>query len=520
MKTSKFPLERTGTFSTIFLDYLHQNEKTLPFYSLYPNIENFKLQIEQRKSFEFSKRVFLREAINTQYSGIEKSEKFIENLKTLGSNKTFTITTGHQLNLCTGPLYFIYKIVTVINLCKKLKSTYPEFDFIPIYWMASEDHDVEEINHFTLFNKKYVWETDQKGPVGRFQLHGIEKILEALPEKSFTLERAYLHHKNLADATRFFVNELLGQEGLIVIDPDHPLLKKDMKKAFKEELFHQRSNEAVEETNAALEKQGYKRQANVREINLFYLENNLRERFVKEGERFHILNTDKYFDDNGIIELIERHPEKISPNTIFRPLYQEMILPNLAYVGGPAEVAYWLQLKKMFDMYKVPFPIVIPRNFALIINKSNVKKLRKINLDPADLFLDLPRLKEKYLRDNGHNKHVLDAELDKVKQIFNDIRRKAEELDKSLSGFIGAEENKVEKIITNIEKRLKKAEESSQEITMRQLESLKEKLFPQGGLQERTENFLNYYFNDPGFIESLLQSLDPLDFRMNILMED
>lgn len=520
MKIYKVPLEKTGSFSKIFLDYLCQNENLRPFYSLFPSIDNLKLQIEQKKSFEFSKRIFLREAINTQYSGIEKSAKFIENLKALASQDAFTITTGHQLNLFTGPLYFIYKIVTVINLCKKLSEALPGYKFIPVYWMASEDHDVEEINHFTIFNKKYVWETDQTGPVGRFHLHGIDNILDELPEKSFTLERAYLHHKNLADATRFFVNELFGEEGLIVVDPDHPLLKKEMKKVLKEELFSQTSNKAIEKTNVELRKYGYEGQVFSREINLFYIEKKLRERIVMEDGRFHVLNTNYYFTDEEITNLIELHPEKFSPNVILRPLYQEMILPNLAYIGGPSEVAYWLQLKEMFDRYEVPFPIVMPRNFALVINKTNARKLQKANLDPADLFLELPHLKEKFLMKNGHNLHVLTAEQEGIRKIFEDIRKKAEIIDQSLVAFVGAEETRVEKIMQNIEKRLKKSEEKNHDTAISQLESLKEKLFPGGGLQERTENFLSFYFNDRSFLNTLLQSFDPLDFNMNILVDN
>ncbi len=520
MKLYKFPLERSGAFSSIFLDYLRQDDKLTPFYGLFPELENFKSQIEKKKHFESKKRIFLREAINTQYSGIEKSSKFIENLKGLAHNDTFTITTGHQLNIFTGPLYFIYKIITVINLCKKLKSAYPEYNFVPVYWMASEDHDVEEINHFHLFNKEYKWLTDQTGPVGRFNLHGIEKILEELPEKASLFERAYLHHKNLSDATRFIVNELFGEEGLIAIDPDHPLLKKEMKKVFYEEIHHHHAHKAVEETNLRLEKLGYPKQVYSREINIFYIENYLRERIVKENNTYQVLNTKKTFNSQEITELIELHPEKFSPNVILRPLYQEMVLPNLAYIGGPAEVAYWLQLKGVFDCYEVPFPIILPRNFALYVNRVNAKKLNKINIDPADLFLDWVQLKEKYLADNGLQQHQLTEEIDQIKRIFSSISEKAEGIDKSLKGFIGAEQTKIEKIILGIEKKIKKSEENTHDVVVRQLESLKEKLFPGGQLQERTINFLNFYFNNPDLIPSLLQKFDPLDFSMNVLIEE
>lgn len=519
MKIEKIPLEKTGAFSRIFLDYLKEDDKVRPYYNLYPRIENFLTQINDRKGFDNKKRIFLREAINTQYSGIEKREKFIENLKNLASPTAFTITTGHQLNLFTGPLYFIYKIVTTINLCKQLKTAYPSFHFIPVYWMASEDHDFAEINHFSLFNKEYAWQTDQTGPVGRFHLQGMEEIIEALPEKLALFERAYQHQKNLADATRFFVNELFGNEGLVIVDPDHPLLKKELKSVVRDELFNQYSNKAVEETTSKLEKAGYERQVSGRDINLFYIENGLRERIVKEGDLFHVLNTNKRFDETGILEMVERHPENFSPNVVLRPLYQEMILPNLAYVGGPAEAAYWLQLKKVFDLYKTPFPIIIPRNFALVINKNSARKLRKININYDDLFDDLPGLIDKYLAQNG-KEYRLDREVEAIKKVFVEIQNKAGQVDAGLKSFIGAEEAKTLKSLDHIEKKMKKAEEKRHEIALSQLESLKEKLFPDGKLQERKDNFLNFYLNDPEFLNLLLQNLEPLDFKMNVFIEE
>lgn len=519
MKLEKIPLEKTGRFSPVFLDYLKRDPKTFNFYNLYPKPENFREQIKLRTGFENEKRVALREAINAQYSGIEKSEQFIQNLKLLADPGTFTVTTGHQLNIFSGPLYFMYKIVTTINLAHALKKQYPEYHFVPVYWMASEDHDIDEINHFNLFNKKYVWETSQKGAVGRFKPHGIAEVINELPEKPGLFERAYLHHKTLAEATRFFVNELFAEEGLVVLDPDHPLLKRAMCDVFREELLEGPSNHAVNQTNQELDRKGYAAQIHSREINLFYLDNNLRERIIKQDDRYEVLNSDLKFSPQQILDTLNQNPEKFSPNVVLRPLYQEMILPNLAYVGGPAEVAYWMQLKGVFDHYGVPFPIVMPRNFGLVVNKTNAKRLRKIGIETVDLFEDINRIKEKYLQENGGH-YSLDDELQLAEKLFASVRSKAGAIDKSLEGFIGAEKSKVEKILKNIEKRLKKAEEQKHDVTLRQLESLKEKLFPGGMLQERCDNFLNFNLNHPGFIKFLLESFDPFDFDMTVMIEE
>src|SRR5690606_31940934 len=156
------------------------------------------------------------------------SEFSIKNIELLKSEKTFTVTTGHQLCLFTGPSYFIYKIISTINLAEELKKEFPVYDFVPVYWAASEDHDFEEINHFHLFGKKLEWKSEQSGAVGNFKTKKLETLLPALEEalgKSKNsdylislFKNAYLQHQNLADATRFIVNELFGEYGLVTID--------------------------------------------------------------------------------------------------------------------------------------------------------------------------------------------------------------------------------------------------------------------------------------------------------------
>src|SRR5680860_5529 len=168
--------ECTGQFSSIFLDYIRQKENLQPFYHLFPTLENFQKLVE-RRTFEEQRRTTLVQSLITQYEGFDLTDQSRHNIKTLAHANAFTVTTGHQLNLFTGPLYFIYKIVSTINLADKLNRTYPAYHFVPVYWMASEDHDFAEINHFNLDGELFSWETEQKGAVGEFQLdQGIKDL--------------------------------------------------------------------------------------------------------------------------------------------------------------------------------------------------------------------------------------------------------------------------------------------------------------------------------------------------------
>ncbi len=518
MKLEKIDLGETGNFSPIFLDYIQNNQKLQPFYKFSPKLSSFKEALATR-SFSQEKRELLYKVLKSQYQELPEN-RALKSIELLRASNTFTITTGHQLNIFTGPLYFIYKIVTVINACKQLKEAYPEADFVPVYWMASEDHDFEEINHFLLFGEKYQWDTEQKGPVGRFDTSSIQVLIDSLPEKAPLFEEAYTHGKTLAEATRNYVHALFGDEGLVVVDADHRDFKKGFTEIVKDDILHNIANELVSETSEALSSLGYKSQIHPREINFFYMEDGLRERIVKEEGRFKVLHTDLVFSKDDLLNLVEDSPEKFSPNVVMRPLYEEVLLPNLAYIGGPAEVAYWLQLKSVFEHYKVDFPIIMPRNFGLIINKSNAKKVAKLGVSSKDLFLSLHELKQQFLEKHTDNGMQLEEEKGLIEKAFEMMREKAERIDKSLTGFVSAEVSKTFKSLENISKRLHKSEEKNQEVSMGQLENLKEKLFPGGGLQERKENILNFYLNNPEIIKQFIELFDPFDYRFNIMIED
>lgn len=518
MMLEKLSLADTQQFDPVFLDYLAGESKLTPFYHRPPHLESFKEQLAE-KQLSDEQRATLVEVLQQQYQSLETSEAVTENISQLADSKTFTVTTGHQLNIFTGPLYFIYKIVTVVNACKRLKEAYPDYQFVPVYWMASEDHDFEEISHFSLFGQTYTWETDQQGAVGRFQPNGLAKVLDELPEKTPIFEEAYRKQETLADAVRCYVNELFKEQGVVVIDADNAQLKAGFTSVIKDDLLNHTAKQRVEETSAQLEEMNYKTQVFPRDINFFYLHEASRERIVQEDGAFKVLNTDRSFSEEELLKEVDEHPERFSPNVILRPLFQEMILPNLAYVGGPSELAYWLQLKPVFENYKVTFPILMPRNFALVINKTNAKKLRKVEIPPADLFLDTQALVKKFVEENADSNLSLKEEKAALAEVFEKIKEKVKAVDGSLEGFIGSEANKSFKSLSNIEKRLEKAEERSQETAVKQLEGLKEKLFPDGTLQERKENFLNFYINNPHFIGELLEQFDPFNFQFHILSE-
>ncbi len=512
MPSQQIELSEVGTFPKLFLDYINQQPHTKEFYDIYPNIEGFRDLIKKRQ-FSQEKRQILVSVLEQQYQNINHKP----NLQILLEANTFTVTTGHQLNIFTGPLYVIYKIITAINLAKKLKSAFPEYNFVPVYWMASEDHDFAEIASFNLFSKNYTWETDQKGAVGRMNPSELATILESLPEKADIFEKAYLQNTSLANAVRQYMNDLFGKENLICLDADHADLKQIFAPIIKDDLLQHNAYELVTKTTEKLQHLSYHTQISPRIINFFYLQDGLRERIVKEDNQYKVLNSDLSFSELEILEILEKNPENFSPNVVLRPLYQEVILPNLAYIGGPSEVPYWLQLKGMFDYYEESFPLLMPRNFALLINQANKKKMDKLGIYSEELFADEVSLKRKFVEKHSENSLSLAFEIDDISDIFERVLKKSMLIDPTLKAPVEAEKVKIIASLENLEKRLKKAEERNQENHVNQLLALKHKLFPDNGLQERKENFLNFYLNDADILQKLLDSFDPLDYRFNII---
>ena len=522
--------QNSGYFSKLIVDYLDQKAELKSLYNRFPTLENFKLQMEEKnKNFPIGNREILVNALLNQYQKFEVSEATSTNIELLKDSKTFTITTGHQLNLNTGPLYFIYKIISVINLTKELKTAYPENNFVPVYWMATEDHDFDEINFFNFKGNKIQWKKESKGPVGRLNTSGLEEVFEQFSSElglgnnanylRELFKKSYLEHENLADATRYLANELFKNEGLVILDGDDLELKKLFIPYAKQELLHQTSFKKVNETLPLLKE--YNVQVNPREINLFYIQDNLRERIILENGNYKINNTQLSFSESEILTELENNPKNFSPNVILRPLYQEVILPNLCYIGGGGELAYWLELKSNFEENNITFPILLLRNSALVATKKQVEKMEKLGLIWSDIFQNQQTLV------NEKTKEFSDLTIDFseqkafLKNQFEALYTIANKTDKSFIGAVKAQEVKQLKGLENLEKKLLKAEKRIHTEKLERIIQLQNELFPNQTLQERKSNFADFYheIGDPEAFFSLLYSdLEPLKQNFSLVI--
>ncbi|PWA07414.1 bacillithiol biosynthesis cysteine-adding enzyme BshC [Flavobacterium psychrotolerans] len=527
MPTDCINYQNSGYFTALIRDYLDQKQNIQSLYHRFPTLENFKGQMEEKQAnFDNAHREVLVSVLQKQYEKISTSDLTKKNIESLARPNTFTITTGHQLNLFTGPLYFLYKIISTINLSKELKAKYPTCDFVPIYWMATEDHDFEEINYFIFKGKKFRWNTSSSGPVGRLSTKGLEDVFEvfakeigssnAANEIKTLFEESYLHHDTLAGATRFLANSLFKEYGLIILDADTPKLKQEFIPYIKEELLFQNANQLVLETTKQLHE--YSIQVNPREINLFYIEDDLRERIILENGFYKVNNTKIQFSETEILSELENHPEKFSPNVILRPLYQEVILPNLCYIGGGGEIAYWLELKSLFEASKITFPILLLRNSALLITEKQAKKTDKLMLEWKDLFSKQNDLLNERTRTLSEFPIDLSIQKEQLKNQFSYLYSVAHQTDKSFSGAVKAQEAKQIKGLENLEKRLLKAQKRKLHDELERIAELQNELFPNQSLQERQSNFSEFYLeNGTKLIPILIHKLKPLETNFDII---
>ncbi|MEN8789969.1 MAG: bacillithiol biosynthesis cysteine-adding enzyme BshC [Flavobacteriaceae bacterium] len=531
MEVECISYRKTGYFTNLINDYLDESEHLRPYYHRFPQKQSFGPQIEEKKAgYPQQHRKVLHSALESQYENVSISKSTEANIQKLKDPGTFTIVTGHQLNLFTGPLYFLYKIVSTINLCRSLKETYPDYQFVPIYWMASEDHDFDEINYFNFRGQKLRWNRNSSGAVGRLDTEGLDEVYKAfkgaLGKNRHTDEilglfkRAYLEHKTLADATRHLANELFGDYGLVVLDGDDPGLKKLMSPYVQKDLFENSAFKAVSATLSEWENaaENFLIQVNPREINYFYLKDGLRERIVIAGEGFAINNTDIRFSKTEIMDELEQHPERFSPNVISRPLYQEVILPNLCYIGGGGEIAYWLELKRAFETYQVPFPILLLRNSGLMITEKQYGKLQRLDLSLEDIFLKQSSFINKKIREISNIDMDFSPQKDHLRRQFEDLHRIAEETDKSFLGAVRAQEVKQIKGLEHLEKRLLKAQKRKLKDQVVRMTDLQNELFPNQSLQERALNFSELYLDyGKELIPMLFEALEPLKLEFTVM---
>ena len=483
-------------FRKLIKDYIQQENQIKPLVTAWASEQSIVAHSKYKaEKFSLAQRMLLHDVLSKQNQNIVLSEQSKINLSNLKNENCLTITTGHQLNLALGPVFVWYKILSVVKTCAALNAKQQDFQYVPIFWMASEDHDLEEINHVYHKGLKFSWNTDQTGAVGPMHTEGIVTVLEKLKtafgpssKNDFinTCIAVYEKAKDLAEATRLLINTFFGSYGLLVIDGNDFQLKQAAKDIFKLEFETSFMEDEVKKTNLSLKENGYHIQVNPRNINLFYLDKKTRGRWVREGEAYKVKDhSTELFSKSAIFDLLENQTESISPNAIMRPLYQETVLPNVTYVGGAGELAYWLQLKGAFERVQLPFPILMMRHQAVVLSSKSVEKMNKLQLTVDDFFNDLESLKKQVVKKHSPHDFNFDKERKAFDTLFSPLVVAAKDTDLSYEAAVKAAQHKALKTLDKLQKKLMRAEKKRLANLMQRVQFLYDEMYPDGVFQER-----------------------------------
>lgn len=528
MQVQNLSFEHFSQFSPRDVEYQVRPEKFSDFIEFLPDLAGLSRAVQGRKNFPVDRQLLVK-VLKEQYAGFDLSEIQQNHIESLLQEDTFTITTAHQPALFTGPAYYIYKMLSAIRLADVLAEKMPGYKFVPVFVNGSEDHDFYEVNHTHIFHKKISWDTHQKGPVGRYNIESLDEVIsqfkdilgqgEKAGKLSALLTDVLAKSKNYNDFTRGLIHGLTSRFGLLMLNMDNPDLKRAFIQVMERELLEQESEKIVLQTQQKLAEAGYKPQAFPRPINLFYFtEEGARERVTHENGFYGVVGTDIRWTKEEVIADLYKRPENFSPNVVLRPLYQESILPDIAFVGGGGEIAYWMERKEQFKAFNVFFPTLIRRNSVFVVMKNILKTMEKLGMTFADFLHDEEKIIHEYLTKTENNQDVFDKEKHGLEELWNRLTHYMATYDKTLTGFMEAEKSKIVKVIDHVEQKLYRVRKQQEETKIQQIKSVKEKLFPNKNIQERVDNFLQFYLQaDEDMMDVLVQELNPLERDCKIL---
>jgi bacillithiol biosynthesis cysteine-adding enzyme BshC len=330
------------------------------------------------------------------------------------------------------------------------------------------------------------------------------------------LESAY-RTSSLAEAFRQLIDSLFKDQDLLVLDADRPELKSAFAPIMLRELTENTAASAMKLSEQWLNEYGFPQQIKAREINLFYQTNDTRKRIVRDGEMWRAIDSPMHWNAHELQSHLSANPECFSPNVALRPVYQEVLLPNIAYVGGPGEIQYWLQLKPVFDAFDVQMPVVLLRDSAVLVNQASAKKWRKWGADEnmfqSNFASELAKMVQEHAVD-------LTSAKQSMLDVMASLKQQLSEIDPSLVTAADMELKKQLEGLETLEKKMAKVIRQKEEIKSQQLKAFFDDIQPNGEPQDRYCNFIDVQaqFGIP-LLPALLNAFDPVSRKLTIIVD-
>jgi bacillithiol synthase len=511
------PFSSYKAFGSVAGKFLHEPSRYADLIAFLPDWEGLLEAVksrEKRTNHNELLHLVLTEQLQSYFTDYPLVK---ENVDAFKLPSTLCITTGHQLVLAGGPAYLYYKIATVIALAKQV-TTLTGTKVVPVFWMASEDHDIDELRDGNIKNKAYRWEGNWDGYSGvlptdllqDWKTKTIQELSQAGAPLTITnrIENAYRPGISLAQATTNFIMDVFGKSGLLILNPDEHRLKSLFSRVLEEELINQTSSKSIQATiDKWPEIWGMPKlepQVKPREINLFYLHQNKRSRIIKDNQENYSAGENNLGNRGDLLNILSTAPEKFSPNVILRPLYQETILPNIAYIGGPGEMHYWLELKPVFDAFDVFYPVLLPRMSYFALAEKQMQKWNSLGLVEEDFAEKIEVIQKKQVDRLGENSIHWDAIKIELISKYEHLKSEVGNIDATLQAVVSAEMSKSILGLENIRAKINKSLKLKNETVLRQSEKILSELFPEGIPQERIETGIGLEWQiGPDFINQI-----------------
>ncbi len=526
---NKEPLEIDT--SQLAHDYIYAYERVGEFFAGdFRDRAAFELQAEKVKSRPL-KREPLASVLREQNRRYGCGSQTLENIDNLVEKQACAVVTGQQVGLFSGPLYTIYKSFTAIKLAERLGRNSPG-SFVPVFWLASDDHDFAEIDHINLLNGDHqVEEIRYTSPLSHKKIPACELVFttevsdcirrleELTPASEFRsailehVKEAYRPGRTFAEAFANWMTRLFGSYGLILVDASHPALKELGKEVFYREIAESSpSTKRAIEDSSRLKRAGYHNQIQLHEgiLNLF-LTKEERQTIRVKGADYFIPGLEKTYTKRDLLVLLDKNPDRFSPNVLLRAIYQDALFPTVAYVGGPGEIAYFAQMKGTYESFEMPMPLFFPRATVTILERNIHKVLNRYDLKIGDIWHDAEGMIKDIIKKQvpASVEEVFRAAASHLERDFESIEREILSLEPTLKKSAGLALSRMKRQFDFLQKKVMRAAKRRHGVVTRQLDKVKNNLFPLDRLQERVFNivpFLTKY--GYGFMAKLYRELD------------
>jgi len=515
-------LDLPGT-THLYCNYLKREENAVSLFGRNPfDILSIRAQAAALSGIDYQ-REQLSAVLEKQNRGWDADDATLANCRRLKKPNCLAVVTGQQVGLLGGPLYTAIKALHAVRLAEHYERELGQ-PVVPIFWMELEDHDLEEVSRITVKDSEHHLHDLQLSPAGsaansrkpvkdialgndieriRRELEKIWPPTEHTREIFSLMKASYTPARTFSEAFARFQARLLSRFGLILADPSDPAFKRRTVGIFAREIDGPLTDlESYKSHTKRMREAGFHLQVGTRagHLQLYMLVDGEKRRMVGSGGGFKLSGSDTKLSREDIEAVLKKDPGRLIPSVLLRPLVQDTLFPTLAYVGGPAEVAYWAQLKPLYEAAGIPMPAVVPRAGATLMGSASRRYIRKfeIELEQGEIFQPKETLVGHILSEHipSHSKYIFRWARKEILEALARLHGELEADDKSFAQATEAVQQKIEYHLEKLEGKYKRAMERKHEVVVRQIERLSNTLFPRGLLQERVfpqAQYVNLY---------------------------